>query len=591
MDLVVRRKDGSHLTGEVRTTPIHGPDGSLVEIQGIIRDVTEQRRIENAIRSLIGGPSSETGGRFFDEMVTHLSSVLEADYTFINAVTDASQSTVRTISFCADGKIGEPFEYTLEGAPCANVMRGEKCSYPSGVADLFPADAPLRDMGIEAYVGVPLRGRDGELLGLIVALFRRPLEDVELAETILELFSGRIAAEMQRTRAEEERRRLEAQLQRAQRLESIGVLAGGVAHDFNNILAGILGFTEMARDAVAPGSAAAAYLERVISGVDRAKELVQQILAFSRQEPASQRVLRLRTTVEDALRLVRASVPSSVEMSARLDPDTPPVKADAVQIHQVAVNLCTNAEHSMRPKGGILTVTLGPAEIDAHEAAQLGGIAPGTYAVLSVSDTGCGMDAATLERVFDPFFTTKPVGEGTGLGLAMCYGIVTNHGGAISVGSEVGAGTTVNVYLPVAVESSAMMAPDDGPVPTGTGRVLFVDDEEALATLGERRLRSLGYQPTVFRSSQEALDAILKDPFGFDLILTDLTMPRMSGLDLIAKARKAHIAVPAIIMTGRSAGVAAEARRQLRVHSVLPKPYSKRELAEAVHRALAGDKG
>ncbi len=388
--------------------------------------------------------------------------------------------------------------------------------------------------------------------------------------------------------ADRARREFEQQLQRSQRLESIGVLAGGIAHDFNNILAAIMGFAEMALEEhdERDGSSAVAYLHQVLAGAGRAKELVGQILTFTRQAPMSQKALLLGKLVTESLRFVRASLPATVEIETNLDPQTPPVRADATHIHQVLLNLCTNAEYAMRPNGGTLTVTLGSAQVGAEQAQQLGGIAPARYAVLSVSDTGCGMDAATRDRVFEPFYTTKPIGEGTGLGLATCYGIATGHGGTIAVESAPGVGTTFRVYLPAVEEAVGKAHGGDTAPQRGAGRVLFVDDEEALGAVGGSLLRSLGYQPTVLSSGPEALEAIKADPRAFDVVLTDQTMPRMTGIDLVSEIRRLRPDQVVVLMTGFSSAVTADIQQALGIAEVLRKPFTKRELAGCLARAL-----
>jgi two-component system, cell cycle sensor histidine kinase and response regulator CckA len=255
--------------------------------------------------------------------------------------------------------------------------------------------------------------------------------------------------------AEAERAALEAQLHHAQRLQSLGVLAGGVAHYFNNSLTAVQGFTEMALAQADPESVSAGYLRTSLEATQRAAELVRQVLAFGRGAPREHRPVLVQDLVIDAMQLLPAIVPEAVHIDQSLDPETPCIEGDAAQIHQVILNLCSNAEHAMRPGGGTLGIRVGPTDLDARESSKLGCIAPGRYVVLSIADTGCGMDAATRERVFEPFFTTRPTGEGTGMGLATAHGIVASHGGAIAVESELGAGTTFRVYLPAMVTPEA----------------------------------------------------------------------------------------------------------------------------------------
>jgi PAS domain S-box-containing protein len=388
-------------------------------------------------------------------------------------------------------------------------------------------------------------------------------------------------------RNERERDALAAQLQRTQRLESIGLLAGGIAHDFNNILASIMGFSEIVLEELPPGSPGAPHMQQILAATERARSLVRQILAFSRQAQLERRPAFLTELVEEVLRFVRASIPSTVEIRPRIDRETRPVLMDTTQIHQVLMNLCTNAEHAMRPGGGVLGVALSSVEIGRAEAQRLGDLAPGRYAVLAVSDTGCGIDEATRERIFDPFFTTKRTGEGTGLGLATSYGIVVSHGGAIAVESEAGVGSTFSVYLPCIAEPTPATR-EGRPEPLrGSERVLFVDDEPALVAVGRGMLSSLGYEVTATPSSQEALELLRADPAAFDIVVTDMTMPHLTGLDLAAAARELRRDLPVLLTSGLSQSLSPWQASEAGVAQVLPKPYTKPELAAAVRRALA----
>jgi two-component system, cell cycle sensor histidine kinase and response regulator CckA len=395
----------------------------------------------------------------------------------------------------------------------------------------------------------------------------------------------------ERKRAEAERANLEAQLQQAQRLDSLGVLAGGIAHDFNNILAGVRGFTEMALEEVGPGCAAAPFLQHSLSGTARATELVQQILAFSRTGSMELKPILLGALVRDVLRFARATLPATVEIRQDLAPGTPAIQGDPTQIHQVVLNLCTNAEYAMRPRGGVLTVALRSTDLGSDEADRLGHLAPGRYVALTVADTGCGIDPAILGRLFEPFFTTKPTGEGTGMGLATSHGIVTRHGGAISVESQLGVGTVFGVYLPaLGVPRMEAPVPVAANLPMGTGRILLVDDEPTVLEVGASRLRSLGYAPTAVSSSQRALDLFLSDPAAFDLILTDQTMPNLTGLDLAAEVRATGASIPIVLATGFSQMITPGVLQELGICEVLAKPFTRRSIAEAVCRALDGRK-
>jgi PAS domain S-box-containing protein len=391
-----------------------------------------------------------------------------------------------------------------------------------------------------------------------------------------------------RKEAELSRARLEHQLREAQRLESIGTLAGGIAHDFNNILSAIIGYAELAGDDLPAQSAVQAYLAQVLKASYRAKELVDQILTFSRQQEQERKPINCQIVLDEALNLLRASLPSTIEIRREIDPQLPLMLGDPGRIHQIVLNLATNAMHAMRECGGILEVRLAPLKIDSEFAQTHEGLHEGNYLRLIVSDTGCGMDKRTQERIFEPFFTTKAPGEGTGLGLAMVYGIVKDHNGAISVYSEPGKGTTFNVYFPVHQDLKLATATQSDGVPKGRGqRVLFVDDEEPLAVLGKQRLERLGYEVSMHTSSIEALQDFRTRPDQFDLLISDYTMPDMNGADLAKHVLKARCDMPVILVTGYSSTINPDIAASIGIRELLMKPMTAQIIGDAVHRVLA----
>ena len=351
--------------------------------------------------------------------------------------------------------------------------------------------------------------------------------------------------------AQERRRRLESQLAHAQKMESIGTLAGGIAHDFNNLLTGILGYSELARMNAEQKMDNTAEIEQIRAAGRRAKDLVSQILTFSRKNEGTRVPLDLRRPVEEALRLLHGSVPPGIELVHQLQSGT--VQADAAQIHQIVINLCTNALHAMTEPRGQLTVCLKPVRVDQELADEIPHLHPGMWMYLSVADTGHGIDAAILERIFDPFFTTKSQGKGTGLGLAIVQGAVMNHGGAMRVRSQVGVGTTFEVYFPLVdepVEEVAAMAPAHALVKGRGEEVLIVDDEPLVAEYAYTLLDRNGYRCTYYTDSRAALAAFRAAPSRFSILITDLTMPHLTGLDLIGEIRSMNENLPVIILTG-----------------------------------------
>ena len=386
-----------------------------------------------------------------------------------------------------------------------------------------------------------------------------------------------------------ERKTMEEQFRQAQKMEAIGTLAGGIAHDFNNILAAINGYTELSRMALHGNPEVRDYLGAVLQATSRAAGLVRQILTFSRRQPVDRQPVQLRPTVEEALKLLRASIPSSIEFDLTFATDAPVVLADPTQIHQILMNLGTNAWHAMQDRTGRLAVKLERFEVDAALAATTPNLRPGLYARLSVSDTGSGMDAATLGRMFEPFFTTKAPGEGTGLGLAVVHGIMASHDGAVTVSSQPGAGTVFRLYFPADTGQAPMAAVEEASAPSGHGEwILLVDDEEVLTRLGRKMLEALGYNVEATTLPGTALALVRADPWRFALVLTDQTMPGMTGLELARELRQLRAELPILLMTGFGAVVTRERLAEAGISQLLSKPTSINSLGAAVQAALSG---
>jgi PAS domain S-box-containing protein len=382
--------------------------------------------------------------------------------------------------------------------------------------------------------------------------------------------------------------KLESQLRQAQKMEAIGTLAGGIAHDFNNTLSAILGFTELALLQASVGNEAKAYLRDVLKSVDRAKALVKQILDFSRQSEQVRKPIQISTIVNEVIKMLRASLPSTIEIQHDVTSKRM-VLADPTQIHQVLMNLCTNGAHAMRAYGGILKIGLIDVELDSDFAARYPGIDPGPHIRLTVSDTGHGMDAATIERIFDPYFTTKGAGEGTGLGLSVVHGIIKSYGGAITVYSVPGEGSTFQVLLPAIEDQELIKAETTSFVPSGTERILLVDDEPSLVRSGAEILEALGYVAAARTSAVDALKAFRAQPDKYDLVITDLTMPQMTGVDLAKKLLSIKPGIPIILCTGFSEVLTPEKAKMLGIRNILMKPWTIREMALAIRSVLDTD--
>jgi PAS domain S-box-containing protein len=377
------------------------------------------------------------------------------------------------------------------------------------------------------------------------------------------------------------------QLQQAQKMEALGTLAGGIAHDFNNILFPIVGYTEMSMDAVKPDDSIRNYLSEVLKAAHRAQGLVKQILSFSRQKEQERKPIQVKLILKEVLKLLRASLPSTIEIRVDAVSDSA-IFADPVEIHQVMMNLFTNAYHAMREKGGVLTVALKDVDVTTDTDTDAQVLAPGHYIQMEVTDTGYGMGHSTIDRIFDPYFTTKELGEGTGLGLAMVHGIIASLNGHISVESELQKGTTFNIFFPQITQSADPAGEITSvPIPKGRGHILVVDDEEPICRMLEQVLRQIGYEVTSFTVSYEALSVFKNRPKKYDLLLTDMTMPGMTGMELSRQFIAIRPDIPVVLLSGYSDLTNEQLAKDAGVRSFIMKPVLRKELAEAIRSALA----
>ncbi len=520
-----------------------------------VLDLTERKRAEQTIRD------SETRFRMVAECLAEGLMITDRDDRCVYS----------------NGRLAEMLGYqrsALDGRPSMDFVaasyrdqiREKTAARYLGQSERYEAQM-LRQDGANIWVEVtagPYQNSAGEIIGTLASI-------TDITD---------------RKRAEREREKLEAQLRRSQKMETIGTLAGGVAHDFNNILTPILGYGEMAKFHLTKENPARADLEQIIQAAHRARDLVRQILTFSRQGDQERKPVLLQLIIKEALKLTRASLPTTIEIREEIDGNCDPVLCEPTQVHQVLMNLCTNAYHAMRETGGVLEVKLGMVDVDRELSSQRVNLKEGKYARLTVTDTGAGMDRSTLERIFEPFFTTKAAGEGTGLGLSVVHGIIMAHGGEITVYSEPGVGTTFQVYLPCTNIVCTELEGEERPVTGRAERVLFVDDEPVNTQMGKQMLTNLGYDVTTRTSSLEALEAFRADPTRFDLVITDQTMPQMTGVSLTHELLSIRPDIPVILITGFSETVTAQNYRKMGFAGYLMKPLIMRELASTLRQVL-----
>jgi len=463
-----------------------------------------------------------------------------------------------------------------------------------------------KDAGLRSFAAVPLKSAD-TIIG-VLGIASEAERDFEEEASFLEAISNQVVIGIRNSllyervqsdaskrkqrlaglkRAEEEKSKLEAQLLHAQKMDAIGTLAGGIAHDFNNALSAIIGYSELSMADVPEASQLHANLQQTLSAGHRAKDLVKYIIDFGRQTDQIRKPLRIDLIIKDDLKMLRSSLPTTIQIRQNILAETDRALSDPSQIHQVLINLCTNASHSMREKGGLLEVNLTKKELDADFTACHPGIDPGSYLKLSVRDTGEGMTPDVMQQIFDPHFTTKKKSEKAGLGLAIVHGIVQSHGGTITVHSEPGKGSIFEVYLPC-IEEEIERAEDDmtHPVPIGHERILFIDDEQTLVDLGKQMLERLGYEVVTRTNSIEALKLFKEESERFDLVVTDMTMPKMTGDKLAKEFMKIRSDIPVILCTGYSELISEEKAKGIGIREFIMKPLAIRELAIIVRKVL-----
>ena len=553
-------RDGSTVWTEVIINLLYDKEGTLTSFMGITRDITKRRQAEEALRQ------SEERFRIMAEVSPEIFWMATPGWEKVIYVSPAFE---RIIGMPVDEVYRDPRAWL-------NLVHHEDSAYVSSTIGFGQEHAA------DGEYDFRIIRKDGAMRWIHNRRYA-----VHNSQGDLICFTGMAEDITERKQAEEDRSIYEVRLMRSQKLEAIGTLAGGIAHDFNNILSAIIGYSELALDDLPKDNSASMNIEEVLKAGERAKELVKQILTFSRQRETERRPVKIDLIIKEALKLLRSSIPSSITISNRIDSSTCTVFADPTQIHQVIMNLCTNAYHAMLPNGGNLTVSLEQLYLDTGFISRHPPLHEGTHVRLTVSDTGCGMDQETLKRIFDPFFTTKEKTKGTGLGLATVHGIVTDLGGAIFVTSTIGKGSSFELYLPIFGEENDELESFIEAPPQGKGEyILLVDDEEAILNFSKTMLEHLGYKVKGISSSIEALKIFRSAPDKLDLVLTDQTMPGMTGSALAIEILTIRPDMPIILMTGYSETITPEEVVAQGIKEYIEKPFTKNIIAAAIHRSL-----
>jgi PAS domain S-box-containing protein len=548
----ILRPDGKMRWIRARAFPVRNEQGLVIRIAGIAEDISEQNKAQEALQE------SEERFRGLTELLPE--SIFEIDTN--NIVTYANKNAFRQF-----GYTNKDFQDGINGINLLVPEDRERAR--DNIREIMSGE----DIGINEYTAERKDGTRFPAMFRSTAVIRNG-KPVGLRGFIIDIT---------------EQKRLEGQLRQTQKMEAIGTLAGGIAHDFNNILTAIIGYSEVLKRKLPDDSPAISALDNILDAGDRASDLVKQILAFSRRDEAEYAPTLIEPIAKEVLKLIRSTFPATIELQQHINP-VGPVIADPTQIHQIIMNLCTNSYHAMQETGGKIQIALEEVMLDVDGATLYPDLEPGRYAQLTVKDTGHGIDPSIIDRIFDPYFTTKEKGKGTGLGLSVVHGIVKNFGGTIQVQSELSRGTDVDVLLPVAEVDTSIEEQSDTELPRGDETVLFVDDEESLTILCRELLEVLGYEVTTNTRAVEALELFRTDPDKYDLVITDMTMPGMTGLKLSEELLAIRQDIPIILCTGYSEELTEETVKQKGIKAFLMKPFSSGNLSRLIRKVLDGTK-
>lgn len=554
------RDDGSRFSVSINAFPILNEEGHPTGFIEIVEDITERKKAEKTLRE-----SEERYRRIFENSVVGIfQSTPEGRYISVNhalAKMLGYSSPADLISSISD--ISEQYYVDPEDR-----HQYQQILQKDEIVENFEFRAKRKN-GSQIWVSSSTRAYFDQY-GKVVS------------------YEGIVVDITDRKRVEEERLVLEAQLQQAHKMEAIGTLAGGIAHDFNNILGIILGNAELALDDISEGDRTHFNLEEIRAAGQRARAVVKQLLSFARKTELEQKPIKLIPVVKDSIKFLRSMIPTSIDIRQNILATDETVLADPTQIHQVMINLCTNASHAMQETGGILGIEIESVLFEKQSDAPHPDLSPGSYVKLTVSDTGQGIPPELMDRIFDPYFTTKEIGKGTGMGLSVVHGIVSNCGGTISVESEVEKGTTFYIYFPVIEEESVIETETIEELPTGNERILFVDDDKSLIYACRYRLERLGYQVETKTNPVEALELFRSNPERFDLIITDMSMPQMTGDHFVEEILKIRPDTPTFLCTGFSEMIDEKKAKEIGATEYIEKPIDKRDLAIKIRSVLDG---
>lgn len=540
-----------------------------------------QKTLEDALQAILKGTSSEIGVGFFRSLVETLATSLQVKGALI-AEYENDASTVRVLAVHGFHSPLPGQELPVAGTLSHDILVHGHLMMQNMDFATFVDGTKLKNMGMKSVIGIRLDSREGQPQGILLVLDNKEIEEPDLTQDLISIFASRAGSELDRLDAERKRFSIEKQLLHSQKMEAVGTLAGGVAHDINNILTSIWGHAQLLEMRLSDGPGADS-IQGILKGCRRARDLARQILLFSRKQEPELHPVHLDEIIDETWKLLRATFPSSLRMNFEVEPNLPPVMGESSQLHQILMNLCTNASYAMSSAGGTLTVSASRA----NEA--IGSNQPEPLVQVLVSDTGCGIAPEVLPRIFEPFFTTKSPGQGTGLGLSVVHGIVQNHKGSITVSSRLGNGTTFKLLLPSLKQELVpdSTLPKEIQPHKSDKTIMIVDDEDAVADVLYHLLNVLGYGSEVFLNPLKALEAFKRDPSKWDAVVSDCTMPDLSGEQFVKAIRSIRPGIPVLLTSGYESHGQAESMLRLGVSFFISKPFQTEDLARMLANCLA----
>ncbi len=569
--------------------PLFDSSGEVFALCGISTDITDRKQKENLLYDVAVKLCSIPDESLFDDVVTYLGERLGVDFVMVGQLRPGTR-WVDIIAACDSGQLIPTFDYPLDGTPCAEVIGREFWCVPRGLLQQFPGDNMLSAGGFDSYAGYPLYDSRGAPLGLLALTHRAPLYDIDFIESILKIFSLRVAAalerqqvERERQAAEQERRQLARQLQQAQKMEAIGQLTGGIAHDFNNLLTSVMGYVSLAQElpAAQVDPKLQKYLQRSLAAGRKAAELIQQMLTFSRGEHGQPRLVQVPELLQEFVTLMESSLPASVEVELQLTEAMPAVRVDPLHLEQVLMNLCINARDAMEGAGHLILRArhLWGAHCVCESCQQT---VAGDFVAISVTDSGSGITPVVLERMFEPFYSTKETGKGSGMGLSMVHGMVHEYGGHVLVESSPEKGTAFTVLLPACKEvatESVPTVPNPASVPRRLqGKVLVVDDQRVVLEFMQDLLTDWKLDVVAFQQPVQALQYATEHGTELLAAIVDYTMPRLTGLEWARQVAEHCPDLPIFLYSGYREDIDLDVAAATGIRDILRKPIDEKRL-------------